>query len=331
MKTITHRSLCASSALVAALALVSTAAAQDASPVADPAPSPTVNSAPAPEIVVPDRAIDVAAQPVVAPIAVDPVPVVSPSAEPARNISSSAAPAARVTPPAGRTRALPARQPAPGAAAGNDTPAPAAVAPLDSSVGPPAEPVATAPTVTLPLPPAEPTAQASSSDSDLSGAELAALGLVGFAGIGGLGLVLASRARRRRKLAEPVATPEQTTMVAKKPVVSEVIDDSPTVPEKWTAPATASASPEHFAMPSGPVPTGTERNALLSRMVAAPPDDANPFTSRKARRRRAKIILARRERGLKRDAETPFDWRSYKPSGMRVKNAAEQPVETNEV
>lgn len=34
-----------------------------------------------------------------------------------------------------------------------------------------------------------------------------------------------------------------------------------------------------------------ERAELIERMVAAAPDDANPFTSRKARRRRARLIM----------------------------------------
>lgn len=41
---------------------------------------------------------------------------------------------------------------------------------------------------------------------------------------------------------------------------------------------------------------GESRDDTLRRMVAAPPDHANPFTSPKARRRRARMILARQEK-----------------------------------
>lgn len=44
-------------------------------------------------------------------------------------------------------------------------------------------------------------------------------------------------------------------------------------------------------MPAVAPADASERDALLNRMVAAAPDAANPFTSRKARRRRARLIL----------------------------------------
>ena len=68
-------------------------------------------------------------------------------------------------------------------------------------------------------------------------------------------------------------------------------------------------------MPEGPVPqTRAARDALLERMVSAPPDEANPFTSRRARMRRARIILQSREIDQKQEATRPFDWRTYEPS-----------------
>ena len=49
---------------------------------------------------------------------------------------------------------------------------------------------------------------------------------------------------------------------------------------------------------SGPVPEDSAaRSRLIERMVDAEPDDANPFTTRKARRRRARLILASRAQG----------------------------------
>ena len=46
-----------------------------------------------------------------------------------------------------------------------------------------------------------------------------------------------------------------------------------------------------FGMAPARIATPTEREALIERIVASPPDAANPFTSRKARRRRARIMV----------------------------------------
>lgn len=81
------------------------------------------------------------------------------------------------------------------------------------------------------------------------------------------------------------------------------------------APATAAtAEGEPFTMPAGPIPRGEARDELLRRMVAAPPDAENPFRSRKARLRRARLILQSLEQKQKDAASEPFDWRTYKPS-----------------
>ena len=83
--------------------------------------------------------------------------------------------------------------------------------------------------------------------------------------------------------------------------------------EEELAPATGHHSA--FVMPDGPAPQTREaRDALLERMVSAPPDSENPFTSRKGRLRRARLILQRAEFDQKLNATQPFDWRTYKPS-----------------
>ncbi|MCW1402059.1 hypothetical protein OKA06_06870 [Novosphingobium sp. MW5] len=64
-------------------------------------------------------------------------------------------------------------------------------------------------------------------------------------------------------------------------------------------------------MPSGPIPTGGERQALIERMVAAAPDASNPFRSRKTRRKRARILLAAAEHRQRTAATEPFDFRKY--------------------
>lgn len=78
-------------------------------------------------------------------------------------------------------------------------------------------------------------------------------------------------------------------------------------------------------MPSGPVPNGIERDELLKRMVAAPPDAANPFVSRKRRVQRARILLAERERELRDRSTEPFDWRTYRPTGANAPSAEARP------
>jgi hypothetical protein len=78
---------------------------------------------------------------------------------------------------------------------------------------------------------------------------------------------------------------------------------------------TGSPQGRAFSMPAGPVPHNRAvRDALLEAMVAAPPDAGNPFTSRKGRLRRARIILQSLELDQKEEAIKPFDWRTYNPS-----------------
>ena len=57
-----------------------------------------------------------------------------------------------------------------------------------------------------------------------------------------------------------------------------------------------------------------DRDALLEQMVSAEPDAENPFTSRKGRMRRARLILQAREHEQKQAEAQPFDWRTYQPS-----------------
>jgi hypothetical protein len=91
--------------------------------------------------------------------------------------------------------------------------------------------------------------------------------------------------------------------------------DAQRIGSEELAPATPATGGQPFVMPAGLVPqTRAERDALLEEMVAAPPDEANPFTSRKGRMRRARMILAAREYDQKHDATQPFDWRTYEPS-----------------
>lgn len=129
-------------------------------------------------------------------------------------------------------------------------------------------------------------------------------GLAVIAALGLGGLVAARRRRPYTRAVEatepglPAPDPRTSAMRAAAPLASV----EPVV-----------ASPAAVAPPAQPVIADDgNREAAIARMVAAAPDAANPFTSRKARRRRARLILqseaARRaaaERTAIRPAETP--------------------------
>lgn len=201
------------------------------------------------------------------------------------------------------------------------------------------------------VPAAEPAVAEPASDADGSAIPGAAIaGLLGVAVLGGAGL-LATRSRRRRREEpademvrrapiEPLAAEPAMAAAAGQPVRRE----KPTAPPGPLAPQ---PSTTRFAMPpanragapvierpvatperqpvtprpfsavsesraqAGPVPNGEARRELLEQMVAAEPDKENPFTSAKARRRRARCILAHREHLQREQTPEPFDWRTH--------------------
>ncbi|MFD2578135.1 hypothetical protein ACFSTD_04890 [Novosphingobium colocasiae] len=102
-----------------------------------------------------------------------------------------------------------------------------------------------------------------------------------------------------RERAAAFAAPAGASLTA--PVLAPVLERS----------AATVAETRRDAM-QGPVPMGEDRQALLDQMVAAEPDALNPFGSRKARLRRARLILQHREH-LQTQGK-PFDWRTYRPT-----------------
>ena len=72
----------------------------------------------------------------------------------------------------------------------------------------------------------------------------------------------------------------------------------------WSEPRAPAAQPDSRSLI-------LNRSALIERMVAADPDSNNPFTSSKARRRRARLMLQSMENNRWEDAELSpgFDWR----------------------
>lgn len=149
---------------------------------------------------------------------------------------------------------------------------------------------------------------------DLPDELIAAAGL-GVIGLGIAGLVGMRRRRERAALANTVYEPDPRDVAA--PVVGAA--------ERHSGPAVRqAATAKTSTVAHGPVPTGEAREALLDRMVAAPPNEENPFTSAKGRRKRARIILQSLDRRTDVASSEPFDWRTYRSSA--VSQAARPPM-----
>lgn len=305
-------SICAAAAIAAALALGSNAAlAQDA------APAPDVPAAASPAPGNPPPAAPVAGPTIVSgnmPV-VQPLPAVeesAPATTPTTHASTSARAPARsaVSRAANRSAtnrsasATPSAAPSPAAAAAAPVPAtPLAIAPAPQT----AVPLAPVPPAAMdPAPPAQAQQPADVLTSDgLTGAETGLLTLLAAGGLAGAGF-LAMRSRRKRDDGDEIGT----IRVERAPLTPA--PDLAPAPQPRLDPAPDAFKKSMGAAVDGPISTGTERAALLDRMVAAPPDEANPFASLKSRRRRARILLAHREAGAQ--TGESFDWRSYKSS-----------------
>jgi hypothetical protein len=158
-------------------------------------------------------------------------------------------------------------------------------------------------------------------------------GILAALGIAGIGIA-AMRRRRRDPVyedaeyeTEPLA-PAAVAEPAPLPVAEEVPAYVAPVeaPRFVAAPATprpAFAGETSTAiLAAAPLPeTAEERQELLDRMVAAEPDEGNPFTSRKGRMRRARIQLQHHEHLVGQAPSAPqartdtrFDFRTYRPS-----------------
>ena len=266
-------------AIAAVLALSTTPAlAQEAvpaasAPVAAEPPAPSIVASPAPEL---RSERTVVSEPVI-----QTVPVVVPTLEPA----VAATPVARAS-SAARTTA-----PRSAARTAASAPAAAVAAPLAEAIAPvTVAPVAeVAPIIPQSELTATPVSEPASDNTLLFGGLLAALGLGGAFALTG---------RRKRDVAEPVVF--ERPVVAAPPQPASIAAVAPLKPMFAFAPAPEiERKVERVAAPApiltGAVPHGEERQTLLDRMVAAAPDKANPFTSAKGRRKRARIMLQSRE------------------------------------
>lgn len=295
-------------AIAAVLALASTTAfAQDAAPTivlpgeeaAAPAPAPQ----PAPQIVVPEVA-----------------PVAAASVEAETTATTTAAPAPRRATTTVRTTASRSTTPRQATAAPAISTAavvdavPVTAAPLAAETSIVPEPVAEP--ALQPLTPAE--LSADTQREDITEALAMILGGLLLAGVSVGALVLLMRSRRRSRAAsafeptyvEPVRAPEpKPEYVA--PRAEPGLAATPAPAFDWSRASTPlPASGAAVALPRVAPTDPVERGELLKRMVAAEPDRANPFTSPKARLRRARLIL--QSLGRKFESSTPrFDLSQY--------------------
>ena len=135
--------------------------------------------------------------------------------------------------------------------------------------------------------------------ADASGAAL----LLALLGVGGIGLLAFFLMRRRKRVAAP--TIERPVVTGRHVDAAPVLDRDPVVTAYDHAPrplASATASPAiatpamrsngaAVELPQQVPATFEGRSNLLMRMVNARPDRANPFTSPKARVKRARLIM----------------------------------------
>lgn len=270
--------IAASGALFATTAMAQDAAPADAPIVLPPtveATAPPATGAAAP-IMLPDPVVEQAAPVVEAP----PAPSARATATtvaPPRSDRAAEAPAAPRTAPAvlstsaatatgvAPVAAIPAAQMVPAVAA-----QPADVAPLSES--------------------AVPVAQSDHIDEGLIA------GLLGAAGLAAVGGIAFASARRRRN-----RSIERRSQVIDRTVTAPVGREPARDPVVATSVATAAAAPRTTSVVHGngdPVPLPAEipasmeeRVALIERLASAKPDKANPFTSRKARVKRARMIV----------------------------------------
>ena len=303
MKHQKHIQWSATAAIAAALALSATplAAQSTDAPVADapavpippaePALAAPANPAPAsaPAIVVPDVSTAPAASGAAA-AEPEPAPVTAATTTTTVKTARSAAPAARST--TGTTRSTTTRAAATPAAAAPVTAMPAPANDVAPSPDESVAPVATAPTRAP-----QPTPTQTNDVVGTLGVILLALLALAILAAGLLFL------RRRHPVAgeveeTPVVTDsakEPSPVYAAEPMAEPIAPvAAPTPLRRRDANPFAGALPSDGAavdLPAKVPDSYEERSALLKRMVEARPDRANPFTDRKARLRRARLIL----------------------------------------
>ena len=281
----THR--LAGTAIAAFLALSSTSLSAQEAPADATVAAPVAQAAPT--IVLPPVVVQSAPAPVIeaAPVAVE-------APAPRAVIAKAAAP---------RASAAPKLVTAPMAREASVAAAPVAVTPS----APVAEAASVADANALPADLASPPSATIQPASNDTSNELLLAGLAGALGLGAIGLFAATRRRRPIVSEEPAVTYEpESTAVAEEPQrYATLVRPAFTPLPAWNEPRAP------LAQASDSRALNLNRSALIDRMVAAEPDANNPFTSSKARRRRARLMLQSMESKRWDDAELVpgFDWR----------------------
>jgi len=340
MKNNLKRPLCATAAVSALLALSFTPAfAQDATVAAPPAVQtvapaatvvpPPVNTAP-PVVMTPQLGNPVTSPPAATNPPVESRPVVqavpaTPEAQVAPAPQQNAAteqPAAQTARAAEPRSSVAAQPPAVVQSQGPAAPVGSVVAEPADMAAPIAVPVGVEESA-APLP-------AGLADDETGLPAETIVGLLALLGAGGT--AFAWWTLRRRKSAFERSRPE--VIVPYSPPVREpVAEQSRVAVQPAPLPAATSIADDQTALPLslapqtvGKLPTGSARQALLERMVAAAPDEANPFVSRKARRKRARIILQARDYREREADAGGFDWRTHSGSATQRNSPIPQPV-----
>ena len=250
----------------------------------DPVPTP-VESAPAPAIIVPDVAPS-------SPSAVTPVtPVEEATVVPAQEPVATPEPA----PVAARTvapepAAAPAARPAPQDAAPAANEVNEASTPIAEPVS--AEPVAAPAEEPLLVPVSE--AVPPAANDNVWGLFAAAGGVLAILILAIWGFVAVGRRKTPlQRSAVPVV--ERPVVTPREPVAAPTPTLTPAMQPQLVASRSAQGGLPHagasVALPRTLPESFTERAALLKRMIDAKPDRANPFTDRRARAKRARLIL----------------------------------------
>lgn len=286
MKHLNHTRWSAT-AIAAVLALSTTPlAAQDAdvpaaeAPAVQPVePPPPVAVSPVPTIVIPDVTVP----------AVSGAAAFEPAPEPSATVTTkvtkaTAAPATRKTHTVTRTVS----QTAPAVVA----PVAAVPPPANDALPLPAETIDAAPVAAAPVAAPEPIpAQAENMTGTLG---LILLGLLALA-ILTVGLLFFRR--RNPVMSETAEAPLVTRPLAQPPLAEPVAATSMAAPamlrRRDLNPMTGALASDGAAvdLPARAPESYQERSALIERMVEARPDRANPFTDRKPRLHRARLIL----------------------------------------
>ena len=289
----THSLRLAGTAVAAALALASTPSlAQDTA-----AP---IMAAPDPVLVVPD---------IPAPAAPEPIMVQQPTVQP---VPEPPAEASALPPPREPVAAAPSRSRPPAQTVERATPPPRAAEPVAAIepanvVEAAIAPVATAPAPVIEPRPVEPGRETANGVGETGLLALILGGLV-FLALAVWGFVAIGRRKSVRRYvaenAEPVGAPVtvQPALAIPVPVAAEpvrpiepVVAAEPARPVEQLFAAREPGGLSHagaaVALPRELPQSFEEREALFNRMVDARPDRANPFTDRKARMKRARLIM----------------------------------------